>query len=101
MVERQVGPGAEMPAEISVLLPVRDAAPYLPECITSLRAQTFQDFEVLAVDDGSTDESPQLLSAWAREDSRVSLVRQPPRGIVHALEAGRPAGDGAAGGVEG
>ena len=78
-----------MPAAISVLLPVRDAAPYLPECIASLRAQTFEDFEVLAVDDGSTDESPRLLSAWAVEDSRVSMVRQEPGGIVRALEAGR------------
>ena len=68
---------------------MRDAAPYLPECIASLRTQTFEDFEVLAVDDGSTDESPQLLSAWAAEDSRVTLVRQAPRGIVHALEVGR------------
>ena len=78
-----------MPAAISVLLPVRDAAPYLPECIASLRAQTFEDFEVLAVDDGSTDESPRLLSAWAAEDSRVSMVHQEPGGIVRALEAGR------------
>ena len=78
-----------MPAAISVLLPVRDAAPYLPECIASLRAQTFLDFEVIAVDDGSTDESPRLLSAWATEDSRVSLVRQAPGGIVRALEAAR------------
>ena len=78
-----------MPPAISVLLPVRDAAPYLPECIASLRAQTFEDFEVLAVDDGSTDESALLLSAWATEDSRVSLVRQAPAGIVRALEAGR------------
>ena len=69
-----------MPAAISVLLPVRDAAPYLPECIASLRAQTFEDFEVLAVDDGSTDEGPRLLSAWATEDSRVNLVRPGARG---------------------
>ena len=79
---------------ISVLLPVRDAAPYLPECIASLRAQTFEDFEVLAVDDGSSDASPQLLSAWAAEDSRVSLVRQTPQGIVQALEAGRARAQG-------
>ena len=85
---------AEMPVAISVLLPVRDAAPYLPECIASLRAQTFEDFEVLAIDDGSADESPQLLSAWAAEDSRVRLVRQAPRGIVHALEAGRARAQG-------
>jgi glycosyltransferase involved in cell wall biosynthesis len=78
-----------MAAPISVLLPVRDAAPYLPECIASLRAQTFEDFEVLAVDDGSTDESPRLLDAWAAEDPRVRLVRQEPEGIVRALEAGR------------
>ncbi|MAN95821.1 MAG: glycosyl transferase [Gemmatimonadetes bacterium] len=83
-----------MPAAISVLLPVRDAAPYLPECIASLRAQTFEDFEVLAVDDGSTDDSPGLLSAWAREDSRVSVVHQPPGGIVLALEAGRTSARG-------
>jgi glycosyltransferase involved in cell wall biosynthesis len=78
-----------MSVTISVLLPVRDAAPYLPECIASLRAQTFEDFEVLAVDDGSTDESPKLLSAWAAEDSRVSVICQAPLGIVRALEAGR------------
>ena len=83
-----------MSVVISVLLPVRDAAPYLPECIASLRAQTFEDFEVLAVDDGSSDASPQLLSAWAAEDSRVSLVRQTPQGIVQALEAGRARAQG-------
>ncbi len=78
-----------MSPTVSVLLPVRDAAPYLPECIASLRAQTFEDFEVLAVDDGSTDGSPGLLQAWAQEDARVQLVRQEPRGIVPALEACR------------
>ena len=83
-----------MPVTISVLLPVRDAAPNLPECIASLRAQTFKDFEVFAVDDGSQDESPELLAAWAREDARVELVRQAPRGIVDALEAGRARAQG-------
>ena len=78
-----------MSVSVSVLLPVRDAAPYLPECIASLRAQTFEDFEVLAVDDGSTDASAQLLAAWAAEDSRVSVIRQAPLGITFALEAGR------------
>ena len=78
-----------MSLPISVLLPVRDAAPYLPECIASLRAQTFEDFEVLAVDDGSTDDSVQILSAWATEDPRVSVIRQAHGGITKALEAGR------------
>jgi hypothetical protein len=61
----------------------------LPDCIASLRAQTLEDFEVLAVDDGSTDGSERLLADWATEDPRVTLVRQAPLGIVAALEAGR------------
>jgi len=75
--------------DVSVLLPVRDGAAYLPECIESLRSQTFRDFEVLAVDDGSVDESLDILSRWSREDSRVVVTSQPPLGITAALEAGR------------
>ena len=74
---------------VSVLLPVRNGADYLPECIESLRSQTFENFEVIAVDDGSKDESADLLLQWASEDDRVVVVRQPPMGIVMALEAGR------------
>ena len=68
---------------------MRDDAPYLPECIASIRAQTCGDFEVWAVNDGSTDASPELLEDWARDDPRVHLLDQPPLGIVPALEAGR------------
>ena len=75
--------------DVSILLPVRDGAAYLPECIDSLRSQTLEDFEVLAVDDGSTDQSADVLSQWAREDPRVAVIRQPRLGIVAALEAGR------------
>ncbi len=75
--------------DVSVLLPVRDAAAHLPECIDSLRSQTFGDFEVLAVDDGSTDGSVDILSRWAKEDSRVEVTSQPALGITAALEAGR------------
>ena len=64
--------------DVSVLLPVRDAAAYLPECIQSLRSQTFENFEVLAVDDGSTDLSADILLQWAREDPRVVVTVQPP-----------------------
>ena len=75
--------------DVSVLLPVRDAAAYLPECIQSLRSQTFEDFEVLAVDDGSTDLSADILLQWAREDPRVVVTVQPALGIPAALEAAR------------
>ena len=80
---------------VSVLLPVRDAAPYLPQCIESLRVQTLADFEVLAVDDGSRDGSTEILAAWAAEDPRVTVIGQPPLGIVTALETARAHARGA------
>lgn len=74
-----------MPPAVSILLPCRDAAAFLPECAASLGAQTFADFEVLAVDDGSTDTTGALLEAWARRDPRVRVLRTAPHGIVSAL----------------
>jgi len=74
---------------ISVLLPVRDGATHLAEAIASLEAQTLEDFEILAVDDGSSDGSPELLRAWAARDPRVRVLRQEASGIVPALERGR------------
>jgi glycosyltransferase involved in cell wall biosynthesis len=78
----------------SVLLPCRDAAATLPEAIASLDAQTFHDFEVVAVDDGSGDESGALLDDWARRDSRVRVLHTPAQGIVAALETARGAASG-------
>jgi glycosyltransferase involved in cell wall biosynthesis len=74
---------------VSVLLPVRDGAEHLAEAIASIEAQTLTDFEVVAVDDGSTDASPDLLAEWAGRDRRVRVVGQAALGIVAALEAGR------------
>lgn len=74
---------------VSVLLPVRDGAAHLAEAITSLQAQTFEDFEVLAVDDGSTDATPELLAEWAARDARVRVLTQAASGIVRALERAR------------
>jgi cellulose synthase/poly-beta-1,6-N-acetylglucosamine synthase-like glycosyltransferase len=80
--------------DISVLLPVRDGAAHLQEAIASLEAQTHSDFEVLAVDDGSTDATPEVLAAWATRDARVRVLRQEARGIVAALEAARAVATG-------
>ncbi|MFQ5889104.1 MAG: glycosyltransferase [Gemmatimonadota bacterium] len=70
---------------VSVLLPCRDAAVTLPDCIASLRAQTFSNFEVVAVDDGSTDATPALLAEWAERDGRVRVMDGAGRGLVPAL----------------
>jgi len=70
---------------VSVLLPVRDAAATLPECLDSLAAQTLGDHETVVVDDGSSDESPHILDERRRRDSRLRVLRTPPRGIAAAL----------------
>lgn len=73
---------------ISVLLPFRDAAATLGRCLDSLAAQTLPDFEIVAVDDGSGDESPAIAAAYARQEPRLRVLSQPPGGIVAALNAG-------------
>jgi glycosyltransferase involved in cell wall biosynthesis len=72
---------------ISVLLPVRDGAATLGACLDSLAAQTLSDHEVVAVDDGSTDDTSGLLLARAAADPRLRVRRTPPRGLVGALAA--------------
>jgi glycosyltransferase involved in cell wall biosynthesis len=77
------------PPHVSVLLPVRDEEPYLAECLDSLSAQTLKDIEVIAVDDGSTDGTPEILARHARADSRIRVLRQEPLGMVAASERAR------------
>jgi glycosyltransferase involved in cell wall biosynthesis len=70
---------------VSVILPVRDAAPTLSRCLASLAAQSLADHEVVAVDDGSSDDSGPLLEAWAARDARLRVVHTAHQGLVRAL----------------
>lgn len=72
----------------SVLLPVRNAIDTLDECIDSIRAQTLDAYEVIAVNDGSSDGSRERLTREAARDSRWRVIDAPARGIVAALNAG-------------
>ena len=75
--------------KVSVLVPVHNAAPYLAESIGSILSQTFRDFELIAVDDGSSDGSKELLEALAMRDRRIRLLHLTEnRGIVGALNTG-------------
>jgi glycosyltransferase involved in cell wall biosynthesis len=71
--------------QLSVLLPCRDAAAHLPQAIRSLSLQTYRDFEVVAVNDGSRDETPEVLERWAARDDRVRVVHQEPVGLAETL----------------
>lgn len=72
---------------VSVLLPCRDAAEWLDECIASLEAQTEARYEVLVIDDGSEDDTLERLVAWVERDPRVRPVDCDRRGLVPALNA--------------
>jgi len=76
-----------MPA-ISVLLPCYNASATLDEALTSLSGQTFQDYEIIAVDDGSSDQTPKVLREWSSRDRRIKVLSTPHRGIVQALNYG-------------
>lgn len=70
---------------VSILLPFWNASPCLPAALDSLRAQSFQDWETVLIDDGSTDDSAAIARSFADRDPRFRLVRRPHRGIVAAL----------------
>ncbi|NTU84060.1 MAG: glycosyltransferase [Chloroflexales bacterium] len=74
--------------EISIVLPFRDAAATLPACLASIGRQRRAAFELLAVDDGSADESAALVEAAAWADGRVRLLRPGRVGLVAALNLG-------------
>lgn len=74
--------------QVSIVLPVWNARDTLDECIDSIAAQSCSSFEVVVVDDGSTDGSGQVLSRWSDHDPRVRYLRQNKSGIVSALNAG-------------
>jgi len=74
--------------KVSVLMPCFNASATLLAALESLERQTLADFQVIAVDDGSTDDTGDLLGVWAARDGRFRVVKQDHQGIVTALNAG-------------
>lgn len=73
---------------ISVIVPVYNAQKYLPMCLNSILAQTFKDFEVICVDDGSTDNSLTVLQEYAAKDKRIKVIHQENQGVSVARNYG-------------
>ena len=63
--------------KVSVIIPVYNAEPYLRQCLDSVRNQTLQDIEIICVDDGSTDGSPEILREYEAKDARFSVLTLP------------------------
>ena len=64
---------------ISIIVPVYNVKPYLNRCVDSLLGQSYQNMELLLVDDGSTDGSETLCDEYAAQDARVRVLRCPQR----------------------
>ncbi|MDJ0806633.1 MAG: glycosyltransferase [Gammaproteobacteria bacterium] len=77
-----------MAPKLSILLPYKNAADTLDECLTSIAQQTLQAYELLAIDDHSTDQSYACVAARARTDPRIRHLLNPGQGIVAALNFG-------------
>ena len=69
---------------ISVIVPVYKVEPYLDRCIKSILAQTYTDFELILVDDGSSDNCPAMCDAWAEKDGRITVIHQANGGLSAA-----------------
>ena len=80
--------------EISVIVPIYQVEPYLRRCVDSILRQTFQDLEILLVDDGSPDGCGAICDAYAREDSRVRVLHKENGGLSSARNAGIDAARG-------
>ena len=70
---------------LSLLMPFKNTASFLPECLESIHLQDYQNWELIAVDDHSSDHSRSLLMQWAERDPRIRMVPNEGRGIIPAL----------------
>ena len=77
-----------MAPDITVLLPVYNGEQYVAEAVTSILEQSYANFELLVMDDGSMDGTPQVLEALAAADARVRIHRRENRGLIATLNEG-------------
>ena len=78
----------------SIILPIYNVEKYLKECVDSIQAQTFKDFEIILVDDGSKDSSPAICDELAQSDSRIKVIHKPNGGQSTARNMGLEKAEG-------
>ena len=72
----------------SVIVPVYKVEEYLPKCIESVLSQSFSDFELILVDDGSPDSCPEICDEYKEKDERIKVIHKPNGGLASARRAG-------------
>ena len=86
-------PNGTMPA-VSIVIPVYNIGKYLEKCLDSVVAQTFPDIEIIVVNDGSTDNSPEIIARYADKDSRIVVIDKSNEGLAYARKSGIEAARG-------
>ena len=79
--------GKEQP-KISIIIPVYNVESYIRECLESLINQTYQNLEIILVDDGSTDSSGEICDIYCKKDKRIIVIHKANGGLVSARKAG-------------
>ncbi len=87
-------PDEKIQPEISVIIPVYNVEKFIGRCLSSLVEQTFRNFEVIAVNDGATDDSPVILHRFAEKYSYIKVIDQKNAGMSKARNAGMQAARG-------
>lgn len=73
---------------ITIVLPVYNVENYLDRCISSVASQTYHNLEIILVDDGATDKSPQICDEWTKRDSRIRVIHKQNEGLGMARNTG-------------
>ena len=73
---------------LSVIVPVYNVEAYLPKCIESITAQTYEQLEIILIDDGSTDRCPWICDKYAEKDSRIKVIHKKNGGLGFARNSG-------------
>lgn len=73
---------------ISIIIPFKNTANFLPDCLKSIQQQTHQNWELLIVDDHSTDNSFEIVKLYSENDQRITLITSKGHGIINALQTG-------------
>lgn len=74
--------------KVSVVVPIYNVEKYLRQCLDSIVNQTLKDIEIICVDDGSTDSSPEIIQEYAAKDSRVKVITKPNSGYGNSMNRG-------------
>ena len=84
----ELGCGVSVPPAVSIIVPVYNTERFLNRCIDSVLAQTYSDWELLLVDDGSTDSSGSICDEYATQDSRIRVFHKENGGVSSARNLG-------------